>query len=55
MTAREDGSDYQDDNTPYRCPETWERPKSAMCNPHRCDRDEGHDGKHKCDCGRTHR
>jgi hypothetical protein len=39
----------------YRCPEEWERPANGLCRPHRCDKDEGHEGKHECDCGRTHR
>lgn len=47
----------QPDDKPevYRCPETWERPTGVICRPHQCDLDEGHDGKHVCDCGRTRR
>lgn len=36
---------------PERCEVEWERPKSVLCNPHRCDLPTGHVGKHVCDCG----
>jgi hypothetical protein len=39
---------------PPRCPHEKNVGRSSICAPaHRCDLDEGHAGKHQCDCGIT--
>jgi hypothetical protein len=50
---RPDGIVTDEDGTPYRCPSERAAPRTSFCKPHRCDLDEGHAGKHKCDCGWT--
>lgn len=37
------------------CEVEWERPKSALCRPHKCDLPKLHSGPHQCDCGWTRR
>jgi hypothetical protein len=44
-----------DEDDVYTCPVEWERPKSLVCKPHRCDLIEGHTGDHICSCGRHRR
>lgn len=40
----------------HRCPEKRTCSKSYACYPaHHCDLDEGHEGHHVCDCGKTFR
>lgn len=37
------------------CPNTWDRPSSPVCKPHRCELEVAHEGRCVCSCGRTHR
>ena len=34
-----------------RCVTRWKRLKPGLGHPHRCIREQGHDGRHWCSCG----
>lgn len=48
LQESEVGSDEVDVES---CEVEWERPRSLLCKPHKCDLLKGHEGKHVCSCG----